>query len=186
MTPKRPSGRQGPAKKPSQPAPRETSPTAVSIRRAAGDEWQLVLPRCAQQRAEDMEEVDAMIAAGEPEIAADELRFLLQECPDFLVAHQTLGQIALEAEDFALARGHFGYVFDLARKVWERAGARGTLPYRMIENQSVHESGKGLGWSLHHLQNDTLALEVVRQLLAWEPTDPLGVRPWLGLWGKSC
>lgn len=178
-------GQRPPANKATPQPSSAPSLTAVTLKRVQGDEWQLVAPRCAVQRADDIDEVDKMIAAGESEIAADELRFLLEECPNFLQAHQTLGQIALEAEDYPLARGHFGHVFDLVRKLWQQESARGTLPYRIPENQPVHESGKGLAWSLHHLQNDALALQVVNQLLVWEPTDPLGMRPWLTQWAAK-
>ncbi len=168
------------------PKPAGARPTGaeskLDLRRVAAGVWRLVPSRCALARADDMDEVDAMIAGGEPEIAADELRFLLQECPDFLQAHQTLGQIALEADDFSLSRGHFGHVFDLVRKLWQSHQADGQLPYQFAENQPVHESGKGLAWSLHQLKNDPLARDVVQQLLDWDPLDPLGVRAWLTQW----
>lgn len=129
-----------------------------------------------------MEEVDAMLAAGEPDVARDELRFLLQDCPEFLAAHQKLGEIALEAGDWKLARGHFGYVYDRVRKVLAVQAHAASLPYLVADNHTAHESGKGLAWCLHELGETKLALEVVRQLLAWDATDPLGVGAWLAQW----
>ena len=36
-----------------------------------------------------------MLAAGENEVARDELRWLLDGCPDFIAAHRMLGELAL-------------------------------------------------------------------------------------------
>ena len=65
-----------------------------------------------------------MIAAGETEIARDELVWLLSECPDFLEAHVHLGLIALEEGDPKLARGHFGRAYELCLRALD-AEARG-------------------------------------------------------------
>ena len=46
-------------------------------RTADGQAWELLHPQCAGDRAEDLEEVQKMIDAGEAEIATDELRRLL-------------------------------------------------------------------------------------------------------------
>ncbi|MEI6241624.1 MAG: hypothetical protein WCR51_14660, partial [Planctomycetia bacterium] len=80
-------------------------------RDAAGSAWEFVHPRCARKRRDDIGEVEAMVAAGEAEIARDELVWLLSECPDFLEAHLHLGLIALEDDDPKLARGHFGRAY---------------------------------------------------------------------------
>ena len=129
-----------------------------------------------------MEEVDEMVASGEWDVARDELRFLLSECPDFFAAHQKLGEIALEEGDFPLARGHFGYVYDRALKVLGSEAGDGPLPYAAADNQTLHESSKGLAWSLHHTGRDDLALDVVRRMLRWDTSDPLGVSAWLEQW----
>lgn len=39
----------------------------------AGPAWEFVHPRCSRKRREDIEEVEAMVEAGETEIAHDEL-----------------------------------------------------------------------------------------------------------------
>jgi hypothetical protein len=168
--------------RPSKPQARRAL-TAWKIRRLPAEEgWCLIPPRCATERTDDMEEVDEMVAAGEYDVARDELRFLLAECPDFFAAHQKLGEIALEENDFPLARGHFGYVHDTVLKVLGAEAAEGPLPYAIPDNQAAHESSKGLAWSLHHVGRDDLALEVVRRMLRWEPRDPLGVGAWLQQW----
>lgn len=56
---------------------------AVEMR---GDAWEIVHPRCARRRREDIEEIADMLASGEIDIAKDELVWLLSECPDFLEA----------------------------------------------------------------------------------------------------
>ncbi|MFM8704900.1 MAG: hypothetical protein ACKOHG_13725, partial [Planctomycetia bacterium] len=82
----------------------------------AGKSWELVHPRCARRRREYIEEVEAMVEAGETEIARDELVWLLSECPDHLDAHVQLGLIALEDGVPKLARGHFGSAYELVFK----------------------------------------------------------------------
>ncbi|MBX7165993.1 MAG: hypothetical protein K1X74_06555 [Pirellulales bacterium] len=136
--------------------------------------WMLVAPRDARQRAEDVEEVAAMLEAGEWEIAEDELRWLLGDCHDFLDAHALLGEIALERQDWALARGHFGYAWELGRAALSAAGVSGLLPYAIAANQPLLNSGKGLAWCLHKQGHHRLALDVLAQLRALDPTDPLG------------
>ena len=81
-----------------------------------GPVWEFVQPRCGRQRLDDIAEVEAMIEAGEAEIAAEELVWLLTECPDFLEAHLHLGLLALEADDPRLARGHFGRAIELCTR----------------------------------------------------------------------
>lgn len=119
-----------------------------------------------------------MLAAGEADVARDELRWLLEDCPDFLAAHQKLGEIATEHDDPRLARAHFGHVFDLVRKALSAAAHADSLLYELPENHAAHESGKGLAWSLRQLGEAALAREVVEQLLRWDPSDPLGVGAW--------
>jgi hypothetical protein len=82
--------------------------------------------------------------AGDPEAARDALRYALQGCGDNLWVHVSLGRIALEEfHDPALARGHFGYGFELA----ERAippGFRGRLPRTRFPNRPFYEAAEGL------------------------------------------
>ncbi len=129
-----------------------------------------------------MLEVHDMIEAGETELAREELRYLLRECPDFLEAHQMLGQIALDAGDTALARGHFGYVYDLVRKAMPAAAKGDALPYALCANRMVHDSAKSLAIALHQLGQVATAIAVGEQLLAWDASDPLSVRPLLESW----
>jgi tetratricopeptide (TPR) repeat protein len=175
---KKPFAKKAPAKK---DAAKKKGPpvssSALRVRRTAdGGAWELVHPRCARDRAEDVEEVRKMIDAGETEIAVDELRWLLSGCSDFIDAHRLLGELALAEEDLSLARGHFGYAHRLGMKALEQAKAEGPLPYRLPVNESFHEAGKGLAYCLLHLGKRELASEVVEQLLRCDPSDPLGLR----------
>lgn len=125
--------------------------------------------------------MQAMLDAGETEIAIDELRWLLDGCSDLVGAHQLLGQIALEQGDLRLARGHFGYAYDICRAAV--SGKREiVLPYGVAENQSLHEAAKGLAWCLAELGKPELARDVLRQMLDWDPSDPLAVSPLLEKW----
>lgn len=115
-----------------------------------------------------------MVAAGEIDIAIDELRYLLSGCHDFIDAHRMLGELALADDDLSLARGHFGIAYQLGVKAL--GGVRGTLPYRLPANESFHESGKGLVWCLAQLGKRGLAAEVAANLLRLDPADPLAIR----------
>ncbi len=122
-----------------------------------------------------------MLAAGEVEIARDELLWLLEGCHEFLDAHRLLGELALGEENLALARGHFGYAYRLGQRAIEQAVASSmpisrTVPYQLSANQSFHESGKGLVWCLLQLKLTHVAAEVADFLTACDRSDPLGVR----------
>jgi hypothetical protein len=162
--------------RPDQPAPRKV-PGAVSVRRTAdGNAWELVHPRCAVERREDIEEVESMIALGEAEIAVEELRWLLGGCHEFIDGHYLLGEMALAEGDLNLARGHFGYAYQLGLAALRRAGMPAPLPYDLAPNRQFFESGKGLVHCLVQLGKPELAREVVDALLGCDPCDPLGLR----------
>ncbi len=153
--------------------------TEIRLRRVVPEGWELVEPRCARDRADDIEEVQTMIAAGEIEIARDEIHWLLQGCHDYLVAHKLLGELAYAEHDLPLARGHFGYAFRLGQQAIARAGNPRPIPYKLPGNQAFHESGKALALCLIQLDKHDLAAEVVRDLISYDPIDPLGVRAML-------
>ncbi len=185
--PYKPSGR-GPKKSRGGKAARrrESGPpagggTTIRARKRPDEEaWELVHPRCARDREEDLEEVRKMIDAGEIEVAMDECRWLLSGCVDCLEAHRILGEIALGENDLPLARGHFGYAFRLGEKALEQARHPAPLPHRLKANQSFLESAKGLAWCLKELDKREMAAEVVEVMLRCDPADPLGVRKLLG------
>ena len=65
----------------------------------------------------DYEEGIELRKAGDSEAARDALRFALQGCGDNIWVHVALGKIALDDfKDPTLARGHFGYAFELAEQ----------------------------------------------------------------------
>src|SRR5579885_674751 len=65
--------------------------TRLKLRRLDGNRYSFTPPVCAFDRKEDIEEVQQMIAAGELEIARDELLYLVSDCRAFLEAHNLLG-----------------------------------------------------------------------------------------------
>jgi hypothetical protein len=146
------------------------------VREAQGGAgWELLHPRCALDRREDLDEVRTMIDAGEVDIAIDELRWLLDGCSDCIEAHGMLGELALSADqDPQLARGHFGYAYQLGLTALRRANMPTPVPYRVPANQAFFEAGKGLAYCLTQLEKPEMAREVLDLLLACDPTDPLG------------
>jgi hypothetical protein len=152
--------------------------TGLSVRRTTnGVGWKLVYPRCVRDRAEDILEVRAMIEAGELEIAVDELRWLLSGCSEFVEAHTLLGQLALEmGGDLPLARGHFGYGYQLGWWTVKRAGQVGPLLCSHPANQPFFLAGQGLAWCLHQLDKSHMASEIIESLITMDPSDPLELR----------
>ncbi|MFM1904957.1 MAG: hypothetical protein RLZZ440_2857 [Planctomycetota bacterium] len=143
---------------------------------ADGAAWELVQPRCARRRREDLEEVEAMMAAGEVEIARDELIWLLSECPDFLEAHVSLGLIALEEGDPKLARGHFGRPYELCLRAIDAAGSPRPVPHSLAGNRPFFEAAKGLVHCLLETGRRQMAADVGRRLSELDPADPLGIQ----------
>jgi hypothetical protein len=147
----------------------------VMIPSLAAPAWEFVHPRCARRRADDMEEVEAMIEAGEKDIAREELVWLLSECPDFLSAHLQLGLLALEEDDPKLARGHFGRAVEIGFRALEAAGNPRPLPYSLPDNRAFFESAKGLVHALLETGKKGMAGDTARKVAAVDPADPLGL-----------
>jgi hypothetical protein len=140
----------------------------------------LVHPRCTRDRAEDLEEVEMMIDAGELDIAKDELRWLLSGCAEFIAAHRLLGELSLAADnDVPLARGHFGAGYQLGLQAVRRAKSPTPLLYSQPANRAFFEAGRGLAWCLEELGKGQMAEEVVETLVRLDPSDPLGLRAML-------
>jgi hypothetical protein len=151
----------------------------VGVRRSVdGRGWVLVHPRGARDRAEDLEEVREMVAAGELDVAIDELRWLVGGCSEFIEAHALLGELALAADnDATLARGHFGVAVQLGLKALKMAKATGgPLPYSQPANCPFFEAARGLAWCLATLKLDDKADELVATVVKLDLSDPLGLR----------
>ena len=116
-----------------------------------------------------------MVAAGETEIARDELVWLLSECPDFLEAHLHLGLLALEDGDPKLARGHFGRAYELGLRAIEAVGSPRPVPYDRAGNRAFFEAAKGLVHCLIATGRLGLAKDVVAKATSLDPADPLAL-----------
>jgi hypothetical protein len=156
---------------------RGSLPSGLSVRRTTdGQSWVFAHPRCARDTAEDLEEVRLMVDAGEHEIAQDELRWLLSDCAENVAAHVLLGELAMEAGDFPLARGHYGAGYQLGLQTLRRAGMPKPLLYSQPANRAFFEAGQGLAGSLEKLGKSAMANEIVSTLLELDPSDPLRLR----------
>lgn len=152
----------------------------MGVRRTAdGRSWLLVHPRCVRDRAEDLEEVRAMIDAGELETAVDELRWLLADCSEFIAAHALLGELAVVGHDVPLARGHFGAGYQLGLQTLRRGGMPAPLLYSQPANRPFFAAGRGMAGCLAKLDKWSMAQEVVDTLLRLDPSDPLKLRAML-------
>jgi hypothetical protein len=157
------------------PAPSRGAAT-VTVRRRPDGTWELMHPRCKIEREADLREAEAMVAAGEHEIARDELRWLLEGCSDNIAAHELLGELALYEENIPLARGHFGYAYQLGMKAIRAAGSPAPLAFELAANQAFFSAGKGLVHCLLNLDKRDVAAEVVDFLVQCDPRDPLHLR----------
>lgn len=160
---------------------RRSNKNSLSLERAkSGNAWVFSHPREARECAEDLDEVCEMIAAGETDIAVDELRWLLEMCHEMLAAHFLLGKVAVEVDnDIPLGRGHFGAGYQLGLQAWRRAGQPKPLTALHPANRVFFDCGRGLVWCLHNLQLNTMAIEVAEQLLSLDSSDPLALNSWL-------
>ncbi len=160
---------------------RGRSSNDIGVRRIRGGSgWLLVHPRSVRDRSEDLEEVEEMVAAGEIDIAIDELRWLLADCSEMISAHFLLGKLAVEADqDLPLARAHFGFGYELGLRALRRGKMPSPLSAEHPANQPFYDAGRGLAWCLHALNKPAMAVEVIEQLLACDPEDPLGLGSWI-------
>jgi len=142
--PRRPQDRrQGPAAGGSTPRPARKR-GGLGLNRLGGADFELVHPRCVREMELDYEEGIAFWREGDVEAARDALRFALQGCGDNLWVHVALGRIALqEFNDPSLARGHFGYAFELAQRALP-PGFSGRLPPQRLANRPFYDAIDGL------------------------------------------
>lgn len=121
-----------------------------------------------------------MIAAGEADVAIDELRWLLHDCSEMIEAHYLLGKLAVEHDnDTPLARGHFGFGYQAGRRALKRAGNPKPVPALHPANRAYYDAGRGLAWTLNELGKSPMAIEVLDALLADDPSDPLNLASWI-------
>jgi hypothetical protein len=170
---RRPRSRAGP---PSAGTGRGQGP--IGLARIDGENYELVHPRGVKEAELDYEEGIEIWKAGDPEAARDALRYALSACHDNLWVHVALGQIALlEFRDPALARGHFGYAFELANRALP-GGFTGQLPRDRPNNRPFYSALEGLVQSLEalgrHVECESLRALGIR--LSAGPHDDLGAK----------
>ena len=125
----------------------------------------------------DLEEVQQMVEAGELEIAMDELRWILSGCSEMLEPHVLLGQIAIELEnDIPLARGHFGFAFQLGEKTLEREACPGPLPGDSPRNAPWYEAARGIAWCFEKQGQPERANQIAETACRFDPSDPAEIR----------
>lgn len=145
----------------------------LGLKRLGGDEFVLVHPRCVDEMEMDYEEGIELRKAGDPEAARDALRFALQGCGDNLWVHVALGVIALEDfKDPTLARGHFGYAYELVEKAIPGDFAA-RLPRTHPANRPLFDAMAGLIACHEALGAGDLAQELRQKSELWSrPAGP--------------
>ena len=145
------------------PGPRGKPRSPIRITRVVGDVYEFVQPRSVRQRQLDLEEAIRAKEAGEPELAVDELRWLLGGCSYFMAAHVMLADLAKEQNRWDLARAHYGYAFELGLMAIPH-GFRGRLAPQRPANRDFFAAGEGLIECLKRLGEQGQADEVVARL----------------------
>lgn len=144
----------------------------LHLARLGGDDFELVHPRCVREMELDYEEGIELWKAGDPEAARDALRFALQGCGDNMWVHVALGRIALETDrDARLARGHFGYAFELAERALP-PGFRGRLPKHRPANRPLYDAIDGLVASYDVLGKSSEAAKLRETAARWSGARP--------------
>jgi hypothetical protein len=146
------------------------NPTRLQLKRLDASRFAFQPPVCALDRKEDVEEVHQMISGGELEIARDELLYLVGDCRAFLEAHNLLGELALEENDLSLARGHFGFAYEIGLDSLPK-GFRGILPSSTDYNRPFFLAGRGLARCLIARGQRAEGREVLKQLARFDPRD---------------
>ncbi len=125
--------------------------SGIGLSRLASGDFELVHPRKVEETQEDYAEGIELWNEGDVESARDALRYVLSACHANLRAHVALGRIALcEFRDPALARGHFGYAFELGKRALPGDFSGRLAPDRPA-NRPFYEALDGLLESLHAL-----------------------------------
>lgn len=135
---------------------------------AKPDGFEFVHPRSVLSRADDMEEVRAMIAAGEGDIAEDELRWLLADCRLFIEAHQCLGRLALDNNDLELAEAHLRVAWELGEAALPK-GRPCRIPSSRRANRPWLEAGRALVDCLRLRKKAKEADALAKRLHALDP-----------------
>jgi hypothetical protein len=133
------------------------------------NDWSFALdhPKCVVEMELDYAEGIELRKEGDPEGAVDALRYALQGCGDNMWVHCALGWLALEDfNDPSLARGHFGYGFELALKAIPR-GFDGLLPRDHPANLPLYDAINGLIVCYEKLNEPELAEELKVQARIW-------------------
>jgi hypothetical protein len=173
--------RRGPKRKPGagKKGPNPAGPGkrfgGMGLRPLSGNDFVLRHPNCVGEMELDYEEGIELWRAGEPEDARDALRYALEGCGDNLWVHVALGQIALkEFNDPSLARGHFGYAFELVRQAVP-PHFTGRIPRDHPLNWPMYEAIEGLIACHEALKQPRDAEELRRLADTW--SDYAGNRP---------
>lgn len=143
---------------------------ALELKSLGANRFIFVAPECAIERDLDLAEAIEIRGGGEFDIARDELLYLVADCRGFLEAYLQLAELALEDEDIALAKGHFGFAYEQGLEVLP-PNFRGQLPSTEGYNAHFFAAGRGLARCLVARHEPTKAREVLEQLLRFDPTE---------------
>lgn len=147
------------------------STSLLNLKNLGRNRFAFEAPECALDRDLDLAEVRDMILRDEQEIARDELLYLVADCRGFLEAYCVMAEQALEEEDIALAKGHFGFAYENGLDALPR-GFKGLLPVKEGYNVHFFHAGRGLARCLIAKGELKKGREVLEQLRRFDPEEP--------------
>ncbi len=150
-----------------------TRACAVKVKKLASGVWTLVQPRCVRERELDLEDVEAMLDADEVDVARDELRWLLDGCPDNIAIHYWLGDLAMREQDVKLARGHYGYAYEIGHRALRSERFPTPLPGEHEANELWFAAAKQLAWCLKLMERKELLADVIKFVRHCDPANTL-------------
>lgn len=171
--PRRAEQREKAAVRAAAPPPQKTQGerAKLGLQKVGKGQFVFVPPDVVEERLVDLDEVRQMMAGDELEIARDELLYLVSDCRAFLDAHNLLAELALEENDIKLARGHFGFAYEIGLESLP-TGFNGRLPAKQGYNPQFHHAGRGLARCLIALGQPADGREVLLKLLQFDPQEP--------------
>jgi hypothetical protein len=165
----RPPKRDRPQPSQGQPARKSSKPKrgGIWLQQLGGNDYALSHPKCVAEMEPDYAEGLELWREGDVEAARDALRYALQGCGDNLWVHVALGRIALQEDsDPKLARGHFGYAFELAQRAIP-PHFEGRLPIEHPSNAPLYDAIDGLIACHEALKSPELAEEIRSLARRW-------------------
>jgi len=140
--------------------------------------YEFDLPRSVMDRKDDMDDVRGMVKHDEIDVAIDELRWLLSDCPQLMEAHALLGILASEfddptPDDVELALAHLECALDIGRTALNFRRLQAPLLCDRPTNRPFFQAGLTMIRLLRSQGKKDAADRLLQELIRLDPKLPL-------------